>query len=117
VGIHLIYRDRHARAHTEVKLFSAYGTAWETAWESRSPPELIYKPLDSLITDQGAFFNLSLSGRGAGRGMKMRDGFIFLTYNMEMICFISQKGFSYIFIHFFETFFKNICINYSERHK
>jgi hypothetical protein len=49
-GFYLIYRDRHARAHTEVKLFSADGTAWETAWESRTPPEFILKPFDSLIT-------------------------------------------------------------------
>jgi hypothetical protein len=29
--------------NTEVKLFSADGTAWVTAWESRTPPELIQK--------------------------------------------------------------------------
>jgi hypothetical protein len=27
--------------NTEVKPFGADGTAWETVWESRSPPELI----------------------------------------------------------------------------
>jgi hypothetical protein len=29
--------------NTEVKLFSADGTPWETAWESRTPPEYIKK--------------------------------------------------------------------------
>jgi hypothetical protein len=29
--------------NTEVKLFSADGTAWETVWESRSPPILYQK--------------------------------------------------------------------------
>ena len=33
--------------NTEVKLFSADGTAWETAWESRSPPKFFLKPLPS----------------------------------------------------------------------
>ncbi len=27
--------------NTEVKLFSADGTAWETMWESRSPPSFL----------------------------------------------------------------------------
>ena len=31
--------------NTEVKLFSADGTAWETMWESRSPPILFLKAL------------------------------------------------------------------------
>ena len=32
--------------NTEVKLFSADGTAWETMWESRSPPNFCTtKPL------------------------------------------------------------------------
>jgi hypothetical protein len=26
--------------NTEVKLFCADGTAWETAWESRTPPDI-----------------------------------------------------------------------------
>ena len=30
--------------NTEVKLFSADGTAWETVWESRSPPVLLQAP-------------------------------------------------------------------------
>ena len=30
--------------NTEVKLFSADGTAWETAWESRTPPNKIKSP-------------------------------------------------------------------------
>ncbi len=29
--------------NTEVKLFSADGTAWETMWESRSPPFFLYQ--------------------------------------------------------------------------
>ena len=41
--------------NTEVKLFSADGTAWETVWESRSSPNFLYsKPLGSFIS-QGAF--------------------------------------------------------------
>ena len=32
--------------NTEVKLFSADGTAWGTAWESRTPPDFFLKPLD-----------------------------------------------------------------------
>jgi hypothetical protein len=55
--------------NTEVKLFNADGTAWETAWESRTSPELIYKPLDSLITDQGAFY-LSCPPPVGGRSMR-----------------------------------------------
>ena len=31
--------------NTEVKLFSADGTAWVTMWESRSPPNPLIKPL------------------------------------------------------------------------
>jgi hypothetical protein len=39
--------------NTEVKLFSADGTAWVTAWESRTPPKYFsYKPLAS----RGFFF-------------------------------------------------------------
>ena len=107
--------------NTEVKLFSADGTAWETAWESRSPPELIYKPLDLPITDQGAFLfiiisnhfldrrpvsfwrvrlYLSLFGRGSGGDEDARRFYFFLTYNLEMICFIPQKGISYIYSFF-----------------
>ena len=39
--------------NTEVKLFSADGTAWETAWESRSPPKFIFKSPSS--SDEGLF--------------------------------------------------------------
>ena len=35
--------------NTEVKLPSADGTAWETAWESRSPPESFVPLINSLI--------------------------------------------------------------------
>ena len=31
--------------NTEVKLFSADGTAWESVWESRTLPELFIKAL------------------------------------------------------------------------
>ena len=30
--------------NTEVKLFSADGTAWAAGWESRTPPEFFSKP-------------------------------------------------------------------------
>ncbi len=32
-------------SNTEVKLFSVDGTAWETMWESRTPPVLFLKAL------------------------------------------------------------------------
>jgi hypothetical protein len=35
--------------NTEVKLFSADGTAWEAVWESRTPPENFYKPGTDII--------------------------------------------------------------------
>ena len=38
--------------NTEVKLFSADGTAWDTTWESRSPPKFILSP----FLREGAFF-------------------------------------------------------------
>ena len=34
--------------NTEVKLFSADGTAWVTVWESRSPPISFPEPLSSF---------------------------------------------------------------------
>ena len=34
--------------NTEVKLFSADGTAWETAWESRTPPDTLKKAQQEL---------------------------------------------------------------------
>ena len=39
--------------NTAVKLLSADGTAWETAWESRSPPKFILKALH--LQDEGLF--------------------------------------------------------------
>ncbi len=30
--------------NSEVKLASANGTAWETMWESRTPPDFSWKP-------------------------------------------------------------------------
>ena len=43
--------------NTEVKLFSADGTAWETMWESRSPPNSFKKPLGSYEL-RGFFFSI-----------------------------------------------------------
>jgi hypothetical protein len=40
--------------NTAVKLLSADGTAWETAWESRSPPKFILKALH--LSMKGFFF-------------------------------------------------------------
>ena len=45
--------------NTEVKLFSADGTAWETVWESRSPPFLIYK-YPELVNSCSGFLLLGL---------------------------------------------------------
>ena len=41
-------------SNTEVKLFSADGTAWETVWESRSPP-IFYKKAPIKLRLIGAF--------------------------------------------------------------
>jgi hypothetical protein len=43
--------------NTEVKLFSADGTAWETMWESRTPPENLDKSPASETTP--GFFGCS----------------------------------------------------------
>ena len=40
--------------NTEVKLFSADGTAWETAWESRKPPNQLKKP---FVFTRGFFYS------------------------------------------------------------
>ena len=46
--------------NTEVKLFCADGTAWETVWESRSPPILYTKaPIDYVLS--GLFVLMSFS--------------------------------------------------------
>ena len=42
--------------NTEVKSYSADDTAWETVWESRSPPKLFEKP-HSLIPGLGPFYS------------------------------------------------------------
>ncbi len=42
--------------NTEVKLFSADGTAWATVWESRSPPGFIFKAF--IFIDESLFFLL-----------------------------------------------------------
>ena len=44
--------------NTEVKLFSADGTAWETMWESRSPPNSLKKPLRAHALRGFSFFLL-----------------------------------------------------------
>jgi hypothetical protein len=42
--------------NTEVKLFSADGTAWEAKWESRTPPKNLYISPESVkTTDSGLF--------------------------------------------------------------
>jgi hypothetical protein len=40
--------------NTEVKLICAHGTAWETGWESRTPPAFLLKPHFDLF--QSAVF-------------------------------------------------------------
>ena len=40
--------------NTEVKLFSADGTAWETAWESRTLPNQLKKP---FVFTRGFFYS------------------------------------------------------------
>ena len=42
-------------SNTEVKLFSVDGTAWETMWESRTPPVLFYKSPDYFLKMVRAF--------------------------------------------------------------
>ena len=44
--------------NTEVKLFSADGTAWETVWESRSSPFFIENPFGLML--KGVFCLLRL---------------------------------------------------------
>ena len=39
--------------NTEVKSYSADDTAWETMWESRSPPKLFHNP---VFTKDGVFY-------------------------------------------------------------
>jgi hypothetical protein len=43
--------------NTEVKPFSADGTAWETVWESRSPPKFIHKKAPMSLRRRGFFFS------------------------------------------------------------
>jgi hypothetical protein len=43
--------------NTEVKLFSADGTAWVTMWESRSSPNSCKKPLGNCYLPRGFFFS------------------------------------------------------------
>ena len=50
--------------NTEVKPFSADGTAWATVWESRTLPRLKLVPVQAgnrrPISNDGPFFNLNL---------------------------------------------------------
>ena len=46
--------------NTEVKLFSADGTAWETVWESRSPPVIFLQTPARITPGWGFFFFTSL---------------------------------------------------------
>ena len=41
--------------NTAVKLFCADGTAWETVWESRSPPFFIQNPFGLMLKGVFAF--------------------------------------------------------------
>ncbi len=41
-------------SNTEVKLFSVDGTAWETMWESRTPPVLFLKALILINKSTGS---------------------------------------------------------------
>ena len=43
-------------SNTEVKRLSVDGTAWETVWESRTPPDYSSKSPDYLKTDNQGFF-------------------------------------------------------------
>ena len=43
--------------NTEVKLFCADGTAWETMWESRTPPKNFYKTRNHHLMAPGFLFN------------------------------------------------------------
>ena len=36
--------------NTEVKLFSADGTAWATVWESRTPPDFFLNPEPVMVS-------------------------------------------------------------------
>ena len=47
--------------NTEVKLYSADGTAWEAVWESRTLPGIFFKPgINIILLIPGFFFNLFL---------------------------------------------------------
>ncbi len=50
--------------NTEVKSYSADDTAWETMWESRSPPKLFHNP---VFTKDGVFYRF---GNGFVEGRK-----------------------------------------------
>ena len=66
--------------NTEVKLFSADGTAWETAWESRTPPNKFKSP--SFL--RGAFCFVHLDGSFlqflAGRNFSMSPKNLVILY-------------------------------------
>ena len=55
--------------NTEVKLFSADGTAWETVWESRTPPGSFYQEKGS--SKRGLFLGVPrMPNRIPGYGLK-----------------------------------------------
>ena len=47
--------------NTEVKTFCADGTAWEAAWESRSPPITSYILVDIFINGGVLFLDLNMN--------------------------------------------------------
>jgi hypothetical protein len=56
----------HESPNTEVKLFSANGTAWETVWESRTPPDYLSKSPDRVQLPVRAFCILPFFHREFG---------------------------------------------------
>ncbi len=49
-------------SNTEVKLFSVDGTAWETMWESRTPPVLFLKALIKYNLVRAFSFSIGVVG-------------------------------------------------------
>ena len=53
--------------NTEVKLFCADGTAWETVWESRTLPKNFYITRNHHLMAPGFFYGLKPLGGIRGR--------------------------------------------------
>ena len=60
-------------SNTEVKLFSADGTAREAVWESRTPPEFYHINPESE-SDSGFFIRVFPPGGGSGFGCQEKNG-------------------------------------------